>query len=179
LQRQRRSGGRMLGANPVTAVEGIVAHLLTEFLVRRWLRTVPLRTLRAVFEAPSRLQALAASETGPAEAALIEESDRREAERRVSLGRWAASQRNAAEQQARFERENAELIESRIASDLGDFIKADVAGSEADQSLRRRLRSSAGPSGLNAILSERLRDYQILGKRICLVCEDALTPSAR
>jgi hypothetical protein len=62
LQRQRRSGGRMLGANPVTAVEGIVAHLLTEFLVRRWLRKVPLRTLRAVFEAPSRLQALAASE---------------------------------------------------------------------------------------------------------------------
>jgi hypothetical protein len=178
LQRQRRSGGRMLGANPVTAVEGVVAHLLTEFLVRRWLRTVPLRTLRAVFEAPSRLETLAASVTEPGEAGRIQEADRRETERRVALGRWSAYQRTAAEQQARFERENAERIESRIAGDLDDFIKADIAGSEADLSVRRRLRSGSAPGALRAILSERLRDYQIRGKRACLVSEDALESSA-
>ena len=179
LQRQRRSGGRMLGANPVTAVEGIVAHLLTEFLVRRWLRTVPLRTLRAVFEAPSRLQTLAASETEAEEADRIQETDRREAERRVALGRWSARQREAAERQARLERENSELIESRVGNELDSFNGAEIAGSDGDLTLRRRLRRGAGPRALRSIMLERLRDYQIRGKLACTVGEDALAPSAR
>jgi hypothetical protein len=173
LQRQRRSGGRMLGANPVTVVEGIVAHLLTEFLVRRWLRTIPLRTLRTVFEAPSRLPALAAGASAPDEAALVWETGRREAERRVALGRWSVRQRKAAEQQTWFEKENAKLIESRIIGELDSFMGAEVAGSEVDVVLRRRLRRGAGQAAIRVILLKRLRDYQIRGKRECLVGEEA------
>jgi hypothetical protein len=174
LQRQRRSGGRMLGANPVTAVEGIVAHLLTEFFVRRWLRTVPLRTLRAVFEAPSRLQELASTETEPGEAERIQETDRREAERRVALGRWSARQREAAERLARFERESSGLIESRIAIELDSFSGAEIAGSDGDLALRRRLLRGAGPRALRSVVLERLRDYQIRGRLTCSASEDVV-----
>lgn len=168
LQRARRSGGRMLGANLVTVAEGIAAHLLTEFWVRRWLRTVPLRTLRAVFEAPSRAPELAAVGVAPDEAARVRETDGREAVRRAALGRWAARQRLAAECQARFESENAGLIEEWAAGEVGGFAGAEEAGSEADRALRHRIQKDAGRGALGTILLERLRDYQIRG-----TCADA------
>lgn len=163
----------MLGANPVTAIEGTVAHLLTEFLVRRWLRTVPLRTLRAVFEAPSRLEALAAGATEPDEAERIQETDRREAERRVALGLWPGSQRAAAEQKARFEMKNADLMRTRIAGELGSFQGAETAGSKGDLALRRKIRKSASRGLFRDILLERLRDFQIRGKSTWLTGEEA------
>ena len=96
LQRKSRSGGDLLGANPVTAIEGIAAHLLTEFYVRTWLRTLPLQTLQTVFETPSRLPELAAFAPSPERQAYIDQNTRHGREKRLSLARWKPGPRRKA-----------------------------------------------------------------------------------
>jgi len=59
-QRRNRSGGDLLGSNPILAIEGIAAHLLTAQYLTKWLKTVPLSALTTVFETPSKLPDLAA-----------------------------------------------------------------------------------------------------------------------
>ncbi len=100
-QKKSRSGGEVFGTNPVLAVEGIAAHLLTEWFLRRWLRTVPLRTLTEVFETPSSLAELAAEAASPERQAEINEALRREREKRLRLERWAPKQRRQALEQRR------------------------------------------------------------------------------
>lgn len=46
----RRSAGRMMGSNPVTAFEVVVCHFLTEYSIRRWLRSHSQRGLASIFE---------------------------------------------------------------------------------------------------------------------------------
>ena len=52
-QQSCRSGGRNIGANPISALEVIVAHLLMERRLRQWLASVPSRTLAMIFEVDS------------------------------------------------------------------------------------------------------------------------------
>jgi hypothetical protein len=100
-QKKSRSGGEVFGTNPVLAVEGIAAHLLTEWFLRRWLKTVALRTLTEVFETPSSLAELGAEAASPERQAEIDEALRREREKRLRLERWAPKQRRQALAQRR------------------------------------------------------------------------------
>jgi hypothetical protein len=163
LQRERRSGGELLGANPVTAIEGIVAHMLTEFLLRQWLRTVPLRSLRAIFEAPSRVPALGVTDLPEREAERVRETSLRESVKRVSLGRWLTRQRQNAEKQARIEKENEAEVAAQIRDRWDGFQQAGSAGSSADRALRSHIRKGIRSRHVRSVLIERLRDYQIRG----------------
>ena len=95
-QQRNRSKGRALGGNWLTAVEGMTAHLLTEWFLRRWLQTIRLQTLRAVFEAPSRLAELESAPVSPQRLAEIDEFTRIGAEMRVTLARWDPEARRRA-----------------------------------------------------------------------------------
>ena len=164
LQRERRSGGRMLGSNAVTAVEGIAAHLLTEFFIRRWLKTVPLRTLRAVFEAPSAVPALEEVASPAEDAAGAESLRRREEAVRKTLGRWSPKQRMRAERQARLEQQNAERIGPFIGKALRGFLGGEEADSDSAKALRKEILRGPFDAGLKVSLLELLRDYQIRGQ---------------
>ena len=137
IQRKSRSGGDALGTNPVTAIEGIAAHLLVEFRLRTWLKTVPLRTLMAVFE-------------------NSQEHGRQE---RLGLVRWSAERRRQAEEQGRFELSHEDGIRQMIEGDLDGFRGGELPGSDGDARLRRRIAGMKG--AVRHVLLERLRDWQI------------------
>jgi hypothetical protein len=94
--KHRRSGGDLMGTNPVTALEVVLAHLLAESAVRRWLKTLPLATLASIFDAPSRVAELEGAAVPPecrAEWDAILTAGR---EKRERLVRWAPRQRERA-----------------------------------------------------------------------------------
>jgi hypothetical protein len=95
-QKRSRSGGAVFGTNPVTAVEGIASHVLTEFFLRKWLRTIPLLTLTAVFETESGAPRLLAADLPPERQAEIDATLAAERARRGGLERWAPRARQQA-----------------------------------------------------------------------------------
>jgi hypothetical protein len=162
-QRKSRSGGAVFGTNPVTAIEGIVAHLLTEFYLQKWLKTVPLRALTVVFETPSGVPELGVPELSPQRQAEVNELLNRGEKKRLTLDRWAPEKRRQALEQQRFERSQAPAIERIIALELEGFSGAERPGSERDKAVRKRIgRITRGRSRmLRASLIDHLRDYQV------------------
>ncbi len=173
-QRKNRSGGDLLGSNPVLAVEGIVAHLLTAFYVTKWLRSVPLRTMAAVFETPSKLPEPAAFTPSQGRQAEINETLRRGREKRLGLLRWDPEKRSKALALRCFEEANRGTIEKIVATELYGFHGSEVPGSRGDRTVRKRIASlrleshgleTHGKEMLRACLLDHLRHYQIQNNR--------------
>ena len=163
-QKQSRSGGDAFGSNPVTAIEGIAAHLLTEFHLRKWLKTIPLRTLALVFETPSSLPEPAAPAPSPQRQAEIQERLQKGKERRVRLERWQPARRRRALEQQRYEEANADIIEQAIGEELAGFKGAELPGSPGEQATRRQISrrtSRVSRKMTRRCLLDRLRDYQV------------------
>ncbi|TAK15554.1 MAG: hypothetical protein EPO35_07080 [Acidobacteria bacterium] len=92
-QQQRRSHGQRMGANAITRIEVVVAHLLMEWRIRRWIARVPLAMLRTVFETDS--PPIDAGSRTPAEQARIDARLAANREDRLRLARWSpAARRN-------------------------------------------------------------------------------------
>ena len=162
-QKQSRSGGDVFGTNPVTAMEGIAAHLLTEFYLRRWLRTVPLRTLTLIFETPSSLPEFPETGIAPERQIAIREASGRSRQRRLGFDRWEPSRKRRALEQRQFEAENEGAVERLIEEELDGFHGAELAGCPREKQIRRRIRQLTGKNSkqLRVCLLARLRDYQI------------------
>jgi len=162
--RRRRSGGDMMGTNPVTAFEVVAAHLLAERRVRRWLAVLPLRTLEAVFEAPSRVAGWTSPDESPESRAEREATALAGAHARASLSRWAPRAREAAVRRRAFETAHAPAIEGIVRTRLNGFRGAEAPGSRGDREARSRIRRSGGRM-LRASLVARLRDHQVRNNR--------------
>ncbi len=141
-QKRRRSGGQQMGANLISAIEVVVAHMLMEWRLRAWLATVPLRTLVTVFETTSTLPEIQA-EPRPAEAqAHLDTLLRLGRQRRDDLARWKAPARTEALAQRAIEDGRADEIARVVASE----------GTNCPVVLRRAVH-------------DRLRDHQIRNNR--------------
>jgi hypothetical protein len=162
-QQRRRSGGDLIGINPLTAFEVIVAHLLAEFAVRRWLATLPLATLEAVFEAPSRLPEVALPDVGADARTRNEATLRGGAEKRATLSRWAPRQRARALAQRAFDLEQAGVIDGIVDREFDGFRGAEAPRSRLARRLARRARAFGG--AWRTSLLDRLRDHQIRNNR--------------
>lgn len=161
-QRSRRSSGADIGANSLSALEVIAAHLLVEHRVRRWLRGLPLGTLATVFETPSNLPELAACAATPAE--RIDGLLRRGWEKRRELARWAPAARQRALQERQFDDARGADLARIIESELDRFRGAEVPGSAAANDMRRRIARGYPPT-LRRGLLRLLRDHQIRNNR--------------
>jgi len=179
-QRKSRSGSDLLGGNHVLAVEGIVAHLLTAFYLAKWLRNVPVRTLAAIFETPSKLPDLAAFAPSPEQQAQIDATLQKGKEKRVGLVRWAWEQRTKALAQRQFEEAHGETIRKIVIAELDGFQGAEVPRSGRAKAIRRRIAGLAleghglekqGKNMLKACLRDHLRHYQIQNNRHILARE--------
>jgi hypothetical protein len=157
---QRRSAGDYIGTNAVSALEVIAAHLLAEYRLRRWLASVPLRTLTAVFETPSNLPELAAFAPSPEREAQLAETLRKGKERRAGLVRWAPRQRRRALAQRSFEDASAGVIQQKVTAELDGFKSAERPGSAGDKQTRRWIRRVSS-GRLRTSLLDQLRHYQI------------------
>ncbi len=139
-QKHRRSGGGLMGTNPVTALEVVAAHVISEYYIRRWLETLPLRSLEAIFEAPSSLAELAAAALPPEQRAASEATRRKGAEKRATLARWAPDEQRHALEQRAFETSQAGTIDEIVVAGLGGFHGAEAPGSREDKVARSRIR---------------------------------------
>jgi hypothetical protein len=93
-QQRRRSNGRRMGANAVTRVEVVAAHLMMEWRVRRWTTRLPLATLRTVLETDS--PPIVTNFRRPDEQARIDARLAANRESRTRLSRWNPAARKAA-----------------------------------------------------------------------------------
>lgn len=163
-------------------MEGIVSHLLTAFYLTRWLRTVPLRTLAAVFETASKLQDLAAFAASPEQQGRIDQTLRRGQEKRLALVRWDQGQRSKTARskalaRRQFDEAHREIIEKIIAAELDSFHGAEAPGCGRERTLRRRIAGLAlkghglethGKNLLRRCLGDHLLHYQIQNNRYVL-----------
>jgi len=165
-QKKSRSGGAVFGTNPVTAIEGIVAHLLTEFYLHKWLKSIPLRTLTLVFETPSSIPEFGVPVPLPQRQAEVDRLLNDGEKRRLTLDRWAPEKRRQALELQRFERSQEGAIERIIKLELDGFRDAERPGSERDKAVRKRIgRITRSGSNLRASLIDHLRDYQVQSNR--------------
>lgn len=159
-QRRRRSGGEGIGANPISAIEVVAAHLFLERRIRAWLASVPLRALTAVFETPSTLPEMKMVTPTPEERARRDEAERHARERRLALGRWRPASRAAALTERRFDEEHADQLTADVDTRLDGFRGAEVPDSHEACAMRRRIKA-VSPRQFRHALLDRLRDYQI------------------
>lgn len=162
-QRKSRTGGEVLGSNPVTALEGVAAHLLTEFFLRKWLNTVPLLTLVTVFETPSSLPELVAFAPSPKQQAAIDLELANGKEKRGQFTRWKPEQRRKALETLQVERHFDGEIRETISGLLGDFRGAEAPGSKRTKRMLRRIKRFHFSDGrrMQDALRDHLRDFQI------------------
>ena len=132
-QKHRRSGGDLMGTNPVTALEVIAAHMISEYYIRRWLATLPLVSLVSIFEVPSSLAELAATDLSPEQRAASDATVRTGEQKRVSLARWEPGEQRRALDQRAFEANQAGAIDEIVAAEFGGFRGAEAPGSRHDR----------------------------------------------
>jgi hypothetical protein len=159
-QKGRRSGGDLMGTNPVTALEVVAAHLLAESAIRRWLKTLPLRTLESIFDAPSHVPGFDAATVPPERRAEWDAILTGGLEKRERLSRWTPRQQRRALEQRAFEAGHADAIEGAIRTQLDAFRRATMPGSRLERHVRRKIRKLRGRA-LRVCLIDRLRDHQI------------------
>lgn len=169
-QKKSRSSGDVFGANPITAIEGIVAHLLTEFFLRRWLKILPLHTLALVFETPSSLPDYGVFTPSPERQAEIHEAMLSGRRKRQSLQRWPEPQRRDALAQRHFDDAHEVEIRLCINTALDGFQGAGVAGSPGNRELRRAIRrmTPRAAARLRTALLNRLRSFEVLQRHLPL-----------
>lgn len=151
-QKARRSRGGEMGSNPITAFEVVACHLLTEFFIRRWLRSLSPRILASTFET-------SATPPEPADAAA--------AAARRTLARWDTRSRRKPLLRQAFDEANALAIEHIETTEFDGFRGARIPGSRGEKQLMKRI-GKCRPSLLRACLSDRLRHYQIQNSRRAL-----------
>jgi hypothetical protein len=159
-QRARRSDGARIGSHYVTAIEVVLAHLLVERHVRRWLATVPLCVLAHVFESePSDSTPDAACDDAEGQGRLAQSRARR-----AALTRWApkARARAAAARRADAAIGREAAMVARIT--FANFAGAETPESPAARTLERRIRRMASRPMRRWLLAA-LREYQIRENR--------------
>lgn len=162
--KRRRSAGDLMGTNPLTAVEVVFAHVLAESAIRRWSKTLPLRTLEWIFDAPSHLPELEAIALPPERRAASEATLQQGRETRASLSRWAPRRQRRALEQRAFEAAQSRAVEEMVRGEFDAFRGAETPGSRGDREVRKRIRRCRGQI-LRACLADRLRDHQIRNNR--------------
>jgi hypothetical protein len=163
-QKHKRSGGQLLGTSWITATEVIVAHLLAEARMRKWLRSLPLLTLSGIFETPAHLPDPATLIAPVDRRARLDEALENGRERRAKLLRWPSAARRRAENDQACERVHEAALDALVAKALGHFAGAEVPGSRGEKVLRRKIRRVAARR-LRGCLQHLLRDYQIRNNR--------------
>ncbi|MEW6057494.1 MAG: hypothetical protein AB1540_12855 [Bdellovibrionota bacterium] len=167
-----RTGGAATFKNPFNLIEAIAAHVMIEIKMRRYLRTLPLSTLRDIFEAPSKAEILPTEDLSAEALAAHERALNNGVARREQLAKWPKKQREWALEQREFEERNAELINRVIEKEFNSFTGLENNEEATHQALERisfmDLRNHIGASAaarditlLRSALTDRVVDYRI------------------
>jgi ferredoxin-NADP reductase/bacterioferritin-associated ferredoxin len=156
------------GESP-SMLEMAITHLFVEKKVREYNRTVPLKTMEKMFDAPVLTIKPLESATVPAEKQkMIDEVTVREKKNRADLSRWLPAEREKYLALKKVEQEQAPLIEGLVANLFDGYRGAEVYNSPAAKKVLAqidKLRTGLDKNTNDLIqlsLRETLRDYQIM-----------------
>jgi hypothetical protein len=164
--------GDIMSTEPVTGFELAYIHMAVEKKIRGYLASLPLKTIRKIYETQVNLEPLEAVPMNPDKAARLKIATEREKQNRLSLARW-----NAKERAFYAKLEDAEIRYSSMLTDLitnkfNTFVGAEDSGSPQDTEYRKQI-DRLKIIGLNKrdselvkqSLRETLRDYQIMNNQ--------------
>ncbi len=170
--KSRSESHALLKDKPVLAEYG-AAHVLLETRVRDYMKTVPLRVLRKIFEVDSQLPPL--GEKFPSEGARAEHERKKQEyeDRRQSLYYWKAVDKHAESYKEGYEAIHRSGFEQVVTREFNGFKGAENPDSSYSKKLAQQIQQgkytsddilrdqSTGKGRLvKEILYERLREYQ-------------------
>jgi ferredoxin-NADP reductase len=169
--------GDVFATEPVAALEMLYTHVLYEKKIREFFKSLPLKSLRKIYETEVKLPPLKAVEMDPKKAEKIALATTQEESRRKGLARWPKKQREAAEKLEYFEINNKDLLDKIIVDRYGTFKGAEVYKnpkhvelmSDIEKLTSEEIKSKYGVdlnkdqlALLKKSVSDTLRDYQIM-----------------
>jgi len=169
--------GDVFKTEPITAIETIYIHYLYEKQIRKFFSSLPLKSLRKIYETEILLEKLGAVPMSAEKEAALKELTERETNFRKTLARWPKAQREAYERLEAFEKRFSLNLEDLIKKGFNSFKGAEDFGSAGHSAVLSKINDltvqSVSEYGfgfltkdqlglLKKSLSETLRDYQIM-----------------
>jgi len=165
-EKANRTEGNPLNGENLVLFEGALAHIAVEMNVQKYYKSVPLRTLQKLFEIPETSDLNDNPDLSADMKEKILQIAKVEKQKRLSLARWGAKEREAQQQQRAYEKQHENSLLQAIQSDLRMFTGAEVPDSPGDQlvkiDIRKISRNFPMPSRAETCFLEMLRDYQIM-----------------
>lgn len=162
---------------PLTILEALYAQVQYEKSIKTYIESLPLKTLRKIYETEINLNPLPEVDMDPVKQRQVELLSKLEKSRRESLAMWDKKQKNQAYQLEYFEANNNEAISRLIKTELRSFVGAEDFGNLKDttnlafiESLRsenltqyfNRELTKTEIKLLKESLKQTMRDYQIM-----------------
>lgn len=163
-------------ADGLTMFEVAYIHVVYEANIRKFFRSLPLKSLRKIYETEINLKPLPTEPVAPEKQAQMDLAIEKETEMRKSLARWRAGQRESYDNLEYFEFRNNPWMTHFIKTRFGEFRGVEVYMGEAHKrtlkeiddltaielEVRYQIKlSKAELALLKTSLRETLRDYQI------------------
>ncbi len=179
-QKSSKSDQSSIFKEAATAVEVIYIHALYEVQIRKFLKSIPLKTLRKVYETDISLTPLGSEPTEPMKEQKLKASIDRETVNRKSLARWPKVLRQKALALEEFEINHLALIDQLVRIKFKEFKGAETYNNSKHQeyltlingfnasNIKRNygvILSSPEVKLLKQSLSSLIRDYQIFNNR--------------
>jgi ferredoxin-NADP reductase len=169
--------GDVFQTEPISALELVYTHVLYEKKIRDFFKSLPLKSLRKIYETDVNLAPLKAIEMDASKAEKIAKATEKEEAKRKALARWPKAQREAAEKLEYFEINYQDLIDKMITGKYGTFKGAETYRNPKHLELLADIEKltpeaikaeygiilSADQIGLlKKSLSDTIRDYQVM-----------------
>ena len=168
--------GDVLNTEPLSAIELIYVHIIYEKQIRQFFSSLPLKSLRKIYETDVHLKPLDAVAMDPVKEQQLQKMIAKETSIRQALARWPQKQREAYEKLEYFEINNEKIISQIIRDDFNTFNGAEDYGNATHinlltkidkittEEISRRYGVAFSKDQLALLkqsLRETMRDYQI------------------
>jgi len=159
-------------AEKVSLFELSIVHLFIEYRVRKYLKSIPMKTLAKFFERePVGMTDRDESDTDLEKQKSIQASLATELYNSRNLKRWRSRERRSEIELRNFERENKALLEALVTGTYFSFYGAEAPESFEDQAFRAEFKSLRFGKGrkfdrmVAKSLEATLTDYQIMNNQ--------------
>ncbi len=171
---------KVLKEEPIMLIEGLYTQVQYEKQIKKYIATLPLKTLRKFFETDINLEPLPAEAMDPVKKQRFDVLKKIEKSRREALAGWPRAQREAAYKLEYFEVENNEALSALISRKFNYFKGAEEYGNAGDLKIKSEIEKLSWDElkTFNFVMASKndvtlaktsllatLRDYQILNNR--------------
>ncbi len=173
--------GDVFNTEPLSVLEILYTHVIYEKKIREFFKSLPLKSLRKIYETDVKLPPLNAVAMDAQKAEKIARATEQETSRRKALARWPKAQREAAEALEYFEINHKELLDKIIKERYATFkgaeyyknpkheeLLADI-GKLTPELLQKEYGANLTSKEVGLLkksISDTIRDYQIMNNTL-------------